>query len=78
LKIDIYSLPKELYVIVSCHRTFVTEHGVTEQWSYTDYDPDFYTFSGLAAHYFSLLQQAWRLLWVDQGSSPRLRKTAQN
>jgi hypothetical protein len=56
----------------------VTEHGVTEQWSYTDFNPDFCTLSSLAAHYFSLLQQAWRLLWVDQGSSPRLRKTAHN
>jgi hypothetical protein len=56
----------------------VTEHGVIEQWSYTGSDPDLCTLSGLAAHYFSLLQQAWRLLWVDQGSSPRLRKTAQN
>jgi hypothetical protein len=58
--------------------TYVTEHGVTEQWSYTDSDLDFCTLFGLAAHYFSLLQQAWRLLWVDQGNSPRLRKTAQN
>jgi hypothetical protein len=56
----------------------VTEHGVTEQWNYTDSDPDFCTLSGLVAHYFSLLQQAWWLLWVDQGSSPRLRKTAWN
>jgi hypothetical protein len=37
--------------------TYVTEHGVTEQWSYIDSDPDFCTLSGLAAHYFSLLQQ---------------------
>jgi hypothetical protein len=37
---------------------------VTERWSYTDFDPDFCTLSGLAAHYFSLLQQAWRLLWL--------------
>jgi hypothetical protein len=56
----------------------VTEHGVTEQWSYIDSNLDFCTLSGLAAHYFSLLQQAWRLLWVDQGSSPRLRKMTQN
>jgi hypothetical protein len=66
--------------ILSLHfkGSIVTEHGVTEQWSYTGSDPDLCTLSGLAAHYFSLLQQAWRLLWVDQGSSPRLRKTAQN
>jgi hypothetical protein len=56
----------------------VTEHGVTERWSYTDSDPDFCTLSSLAAHYFSLLQQAWGLFWVGQGSSPRLRKMAQN
>jgi hypothetical protein len=37
---------------------YVTEHGVTEQWSYTDFDPDFCTLSGLVAHYFSLLQQS--------------------
>jgi hypothetical protein len=59
-------------VIISKRKTLqnstVTEHGVTEQWSYTDSDPDFCTLSGLAAHYFSLLQQAWRLLWVDHRS----------
>ncbi len=31
---------------------------MTEQWSYTGSDPDLCTLSGLAAHYFSLLQQA--------------------
>jgi hypothetical protein len=51
---------------------------VTEQWNYTDFDPDFCTLSGLAAHYLSLLQKAWRLLWVDQGSSSRLRMTTHN
>jgi hypothetical protein len=39
----------------------VSEHGVTEHWSYTDSDPDLSTLSSLAAHYFSLLQQAWRV-----------------
>jgi hypothetical protein len=51
---------------------------VIEHWSYIGSDPDLYTLFGLVAHYFSLLQQAWQLLWVDQGSSPRLRKTAHN
>jgi hypothetical protein len=40
----------------------ITEHGVTEQWGYTDSDLDFCTLFGLDVHYFSLLQQAWRLL----------------
>jgi hypothetical protein len=72
-------LPFIVIIVNIVFDTTVTEHGVTEQWSYTDSDLDFFcTLSGLAAHYFSLLQQAWQLLWVDQGSSPRLRKTAQN
>jgi hypothetical protein len=43
----------------------VTEHGVTEQWSYADSDPDFCTITRLAAHYVSLLQQcmAAALVW---------------
>jgi hypothetical protein len=36
--------------------TYVTGHGVIEQWSYADSDPNFCTVTWLAAHYVSLLQ----------------------
>jgi len=51
----------------------VTEHGVTEQWSYADSDS--LVWLRITSHYCN---NAWRLLWFDHGSSPHLRKTAHN
>jgi hypothetical protein len=50
---------------VENEHAIVIEHGVTEQWSYADSDPDFCTIIRLIAHYISLLQQcmAVALVW---------------